>query len=149
MKGISTLFTLFILLFGITAKAQQWHTDFEQAKTLAETEGKNIIVVFSGSDWCAPCIKLEKQVWDSEAFKKDASQWILVKADFPKKKANALPEAQQKQNATLYEKYNKEGAFPLVVVMDKTGKVLGKTAYKDIAPQDYINHLHTLEKKQL
>lgn len=132
----------------LQAQAQQWLTDLDAAKVVAEKEGKNIILVFSGSDWCAPCIKLEKNIWDSAAFKAEAvSNWVLVKADFPKKKANALPEAQQKQNAALSEKYNREGTFPLVVLMDKNGKALGKTTYKNITPQEYIALLHSLEKK--
>ena len=48
-------------------------------------------MVFSGSDWCAPCIKLDKAVWQSEEFKKEAeTNWVIYKADFPKKKANQL-----------------------------------------------------------
>lgn len=141
----------FLALFAFMAmqvQAQQWLTDLGAAKALAEKDDKNIILVFSGSDWCAPCIKLEKAIWESDAFKQEAAaNWILVKADFPKKKANALPEAQQQQNAALSEKYNREGAFPLVVVMDKTGKTLGKTTYKNITPQEYIALLHSLEKK--
>ena len=56
---------------------------------IAQTQDKNIIIVFSGSDWCAPCIKLDKNIWQSEAFKKEANEeWILVKANFHRKKAN-------------------------------------------------------------
>ncbi|KOS08089.1 thiol-disulfide isomerase [Flavobacterium akiainvivens] len=126
----------------------EWLTDFDKARHTAAEQDKNIILVFAGSDWCAPCIKLEQKIWESDEFKAEAAQkWVLVKADFPKKKANALPEAQTQHNAALYEKYNKEGVFPLVVVIDKTGKVLGKTTYKDITPAEYIKHLHTLEGK--
>ena len=58
-----------------------------------------IIVVFSGSDWCAPCIKLDKSIWQSEAFKKESEkEWIIVKADFPRKKANVLTKEQTEQN---------------------------------------------------
>jgi hypothetical protein len=42
--------------------------------------------VFSGSDWCAPCIKLDKSIWQSTEFKEyAASNLILERADFPKK----------------------------------------------------------------
>jgi len=44
-------------------------TDFEQAKTVAAEENKKIILVFQGSDWCAPCTKLDKEIWSAEEFK--------------------------------------------------------------------------------
>lgn len=110
-----------------------------EAKIIATKENKPVILVFSGSDWCAPCIKLEKNIWQSEEFKKEADKnWILVKADFPKKKNNKQPEELKAQNQVLAEKYNKEGFFPLVVVLDKTGKVMGKTGYENIKPSEYI-----------
>ncbi|UUC43812.1 thioredoxin family protein [Flavobacterium cerinum] len=139
---------LFLLLISTFTYAQHWESDFEDGKKLATAENKNIVLVFSGSDWCAPCIKLDKTIWSSEEFKTEAKKnWILVKVDFPKKKSNNLSENQKSQNNSLAEQYNKEGHFPLVVVLDKNGKVLGKTGYKNIPPSAYIELLHTLENK--
>jgi thioredoxin-related protein len=105
-------------------------------------------LVFSGSDWCGPCIKLDKNIWQSDAFKKEsAKKWVLVRADFPKKKANQLSDELTSSNKNLAEKYNKEGNFPLVVVVDSNGKVIGKTGYANVEPEDYITILHGLEKK--
>lgn len=139
---------LFLLLISTFTYAQHWETNFEDSKKLATTENKNIVLVFSGSDWCAPCIKLDKTIWSTDEFKTEADKnWILVKADFPKKKSAALSETLKNQNNSLAEQYNKEGHFPLVVVLDKNGKVLGKTGYKNITPSAYIELLHSLEKK--
>lgn len=133
----SLLFLL--LLCSFSAFSQKWYTSMAEAKIIATKENKPVILVFSGSDWCAPCIKLEKNIWQSEEFKKEADKnWILVKADFPKKKNNKQPEELKAQNQVLAEKYNKEGFFPLVVVLDKTGKVMGKTGYENIKPSEYI-----------
>jgi thioredoxin-related protein len=135
------------LLCSMLSFSQEWKS-FEEAKVLAQKENKNIILVFSGSDWCAPCIKLDKNIWQSEEFKAEAAKkWILVKADFPKKKGNALPQNVQDANKELAEKYNKEGYFPLVVIMDKNAKVTGKTGFKNVSPAEYITLLHSLEKK--
>ncbi|MBN9284738.1 MULTISPECIES: thioredoxin family protein [unclassified Flavobacterium] len=140
--------TCLLLLLSTFSYAQHWETNFEESKKSAAAENKNIILVFSGSDWCAPCIKLDKAIWSSEAFQTEAkTNWVLVKADFPKKKTAALSETLKSQNASLAEQYNKEGHFPLVVVLDKNGKVLGKTGYKNVNPEEYIKLLHTLEKK--
>lgn len=125
---------------SLSGFSQKWNTSLSEAKTIASKENKPILLVFSGSDWCALCIKLEKSVWQSDDFKKEANTgWVLVKADFPKKKNNQQSEEQKTQNKTLAEKYNKEGFFPLVVVLDKTGKVLGKTGYENIKASEYIS----------
>ena len=132
-----------LLIISITkVNAQEWLTDIKKAKELATTKNCNIILVFQGTDWCAPCIKLEKEIWNSEEFKNYAKEnFVLLKAEFPRKKKNKLPEEQQKQNNLLAEKYNKQGYFPLVVVLDKNGNVLGTTGYKKITPTEYIKIL--------
>lgn len=138
---------LFILITIIATSnvvtAQDWHTDFEKAKTIASTSNKTIVLVFQGSDWCAPCIKLDRSVWSTEAFKNYASEnFVMVQADFPRKKANALSEEQTAANAQLAETYNKRGIFPFVVVIDDSGKVLGETSYKKTTPEGYIETLN-------
>ncbi|WP_310595822.1 thioredoxin family protein [Flavobacterium sp.] len=141
-------FLFFFLLISTLSFSQNWKTNFEDAKVQAATENKNIVLVFSGSDWCGPCIKLDKNIWQSDAFKKEsAKKWVLVRADFPKKKANQLSDELTSSNKKLAEKYNKEGNFPLVVVVDSNGKVIGKTGYANVEPEDYITILHGLEKK--
>jgi thioredoxin-related protein len=145
MKKNITLLFLFIVVVGFS---QDWKYNFEEAKELAKQQDKNIILIFSGSDWCAPCIKLEKNIWQSEAFQKESAEnWILVKANFPRKKANQLSEEQSNHNRNLAEKYNIEGSFPLVVLLDNTGKVLGKMGFKNVPPEEYIKMIHALEKK--
>lgn len=106
-----------------------------------------MILVFSGSDWCAPCIKLDQQIFQSDAFinYSDANV-VLVKADFPRKKQNALSEELQTQNMGLAEKYNKNGFFPLVLVLNESGKVLGEMGYEKIEPQAYIDKLKSFVK---
>jgi thioredoxin-related protein len=148
MGGFKKLLIAALLLCFANGYCQNWVSTIDEAKALAQKENKNIVLVFSGSDWCAPCIKLDKNIWSTDAFKQEATaKWILLKADFPKKKANALSEEQQKHNASLSEKYNREGNFPLIVVMDSNGKPLGKTGYKNISPAEYIALLHSFEKK--
>ena len=145
MKKIALGIILFVSTIGF---AQDWQTDLEVAKKLATDQDKNIIIVFSGSDWCAPCIKLDKNIWQSDAFKnQSANDWILLKADFPRKKANELSKDQTANNRKLAEKYNIEGSFPLVVLVDKNGKVLGKMGFKNVSPEEYIKMIHALEIK--
>jgi len=143
-KNILILF----LFIGTMGYSQNWKSSFEEAKSQAIAENKNIILVFSGSDWCAPCIKLDKTIWQSEEFKKEADQkWVLYKADFPKKKANLLAAEVTSSNKKLASEYNRSGNFPLVLLLDKTGRVLGITGYKNTSPEQYIQLIHSFEIK--
>ena len=137
-----------LLLFMVSLSySQNWKTNFEEAKLEAVKDNKNILLVFSGSDWCAPCIKLDKVVWQSDEFKLESEKnWVIYKADFPKKKANQLSPELTENNNKLAEKYNKDGSFPLVILLNKTGKVIGMTGFKNVSATDYIQIIHSLEK---
>ena len=142
MKKI--ILALTVMVVGINAIiAQEWQTDINVAKEIASKESKPIILVFQGSDWCAPCIKLDREIWSTDTFKKYAKQnYVMLKADFPRRKKNTLSETQTKANAQLAEKYNKQGFFPFVVVLDSNGKVLGENSYKKTTPENYIKELN-------
>ena len=116
-----------ILISSILFLTTPWQTDFEKAKSEAKTENKFILLNFSGSDWCGPCIRLHKEIFDSEVFTKYADEnLVLVNADFPRLKKNMLSKEQQKQNDALADKYNTDGAFPLTLLLDADGKVIKK-----------------------
>ena len=118
---------------------QFWQTYYQEAQKLAEANGKTIVLVFQGSDWCAPCIKLDREVWSQREFREyAASHLVMLKADFPRRSKNALPTEQAKANTALAERYNRNGIFPLVVILDSNGKVLGETSYQKIGPEGYI-----------
>ncbi len=144
MKKFISITFLFLSSLGF---AQHWSTNIDEAKAIATAENKTIVLVFSGSDWCAPCIKLDKNVWQSEEFKAYAAEkLVLVRADFPKKKANILPEALQNSNKALAEKYNQEGYFPLVVILNAQGKVIAKKGYENQNAAKYVAELQALIK---
>lgn len=142
-----TLFIVMMLFIAVNAFSQNWQTNFTKAKEIASRENKQIILVFQGSDWCGPCIKLSKEIWSAEAFTAYAEEhYVMLKADFPKKKVNALDAKQQEENNKLAEIYNKNGIFPFVVVLNQRGQVLGTTGYKHISPKEYIALLNSFIK---
>ncbi|MDG1571250.1 thioredoxin family protein [Robiginitalea sp. M366] len=146
MKKITCL--LLFLITTLSLSAQEWMTDFEAAQLESHSSGKPIVLVFQGSDWCAPCIRLDREVWNTETFKAYAPEhFVMLLADFPRRKENALPEAQAQANARLAEKYNPRGYFPLVVVMDASGRVLGETGYRRLSPEAYIEVLESFIPK--
>lgn len=135
------LSALLFLVFN-SVNAQDWLTNFDDAKIEANKKNQHIILVFQGSDWCAPCIKLNQEIWGSPEFitySKD--HFVMLKADFPRKSKNKLVDAQQEKNNQLMDKYNKQGYFPFVAVLDKDGNVLGNTGYKKTSPAEYIKLL--------
>jgi thioredoxin-related protein len=131
------------LALSLSTYAQNWVYDFNEAKILAEQENKQILLVFSGSDWCAPCIKLDRQIWQTKVFKNHAKEnLVLLKADFPKRKKNQLPKIQQDKNKALAETYNTKGYFPFVVLLDANGKVINQLGYKNLTPTKYIEAIY-------
>lgn len=102
-----------------------WETNFEKAKKSAKEKHELILINFSGSDWCVPCMNMRKDIFESGTFKKMAdADLVLVNADFPRKKKNKPAADIVKQNDALAEKYNPEGNFPFTVLLNADGKVL-------------------------
>ncbi|MFC2109633.1 thioredoxin family protein [Bacteroidota bacterium] len=136
--------TLFFICLSFTIYAQDWQINMDTAANIAKEHNKKIVLVFQGSDWCAPCIKLDKKIWSTELFKNYAKDnFVMVKADFPRRKKNKLSEELTKQNGLLFEKYNRNGIFPFVVVLDADKKVLKTTGYKQkMNVREYIDHLN-------
>lgn len=116
---------LLISFLSIAIHSGNWFTNFDEAKAIAAKENKYILLNFSGSDWCAPCIKMKSEVFESQTFISIAEkQLILVRADFPRSKKNQLTKEQVKRNEALAEKYNPEGKFPLTLLLESNGKII-------------------------
>lgn len=120
--------------------AEGWVTDFNKAKAEAKESSKHILIDFSGSDWCGWCIKLDKEVFQKEAFKTYADEeLVLMLADFPRDKSNQS-ESLQAQNEQLAREFGVRG-FPTVFVLSPDGKVIGKTGYQAGGPEAYVEHI--------
>ena len=142
MKKLFVILCLFCI--SDTILSQEWSTDFESSKQKAKEEEKKTLLVFMGSDWCSHCIRLDKKVWQTEIFNSYAEKkLVLVKADFPRKNSNKLSPKQIEQNNKLASMYNPKGSFPLVVIFDSQGKLLGKINNSKTSPEDFIELLNT------
>jgi thioredoxin-related protein len=135
MRQITLAFTA-LLLFLLP----EWSTDFSSAKKKAKEENKYILLNFSGSDWCIPCIRMHKEIFESKEFEDLAKdKLVLLKADFPRLKKNKLSKEQTKQNKELADRYNKEGSFPLTLLLDKEGRIVKRwDGYPDMKPIQFI-----------
>lgn len=89
LKAMKRLF-VFLFLATISLHASDiWGTDYPAALTQAASSKKPILLEFTGSDWCPPCMKLTKDVFEQPAFEDFAKEnLVLVKLDFPRTKNN-------------------------------------------------------------
>jgi len=117
----------------------QWETDFERAKQLAQQENKEILINFTGSDWCGWCKRLDKEVFSTQTFADFAArELILLKVDFPK--YAQISAGQKTANDRLARKYGVSG-FPAIYLIDDGAKVLLRTGYRRGGSEQYIDHL--------
>ena len=102
-----------------------WRTNFDQSLADAKTSNKLLLLKFSGSDWCIPCMRMDKEIFADTSFKTFSdSRLVLVYADFPRKSRNKLSADLKKQNEMLAAKYNPAGKFPFTILMNGEGKIL-------------------------
>ncbi|RYY17285.1 MAG: thioredoxin family protein, partial [Chitinophagaceae bacterium] len=92
---LSLLIAVSIITFSFTI----WQKDFDTARRIATEKNQLILLNFSGSDWCGPCIRMEKEIFSNEAFLKMAdANLVLLNADFPRFKKNQLSKEQRTAN---------------------------------------------------
>ncbi|MDB5132824.1 MAG: thioredoxin family protein [Mucilaginibacter sp.] len=137
------LFVFFITLFSSTPVT--WLGNFNEARAEAVKSHKLILVNFSGSDWCGPCIRERKEILESAVFESYAAgHLVLVRADFPRQKKNQLTKEQVKLNEALADKYNAEGKFPYTLLVDENGKVLKVwDGFPGVTPEKFVEQIET------
>jgi len=99
-----------------------WSTDYEASIAQAAASKKAILLEFTGSDWCPPCMKQNKDVFEQPAFEDYAKEkLVLVKLDFPQRKEQ--DPAIKERNQKLATQYGVEG-FPTIILLSPEGKEL-------------------------
>ncbi|HPQ20812.1 MAG TPA: thioredoxin family protein [Saprospiraceae bacterium] len=137
------IFLMLFVFLNMGIYSQEWQVNMDEAKKVAAEKNLPIVMVFEGSDWCAPCRKLEKQIWNSEYFKSVSPEhFVMLKVDFPRRPKNQLSETQKIHNAALAEKYNSQGIFPQVVILNND-KVVGRLGYENISPEEYVKKMES------
>ena len=139
--------TIALIGLAILMMSAGWRTDFDKALTDAKRDHKLVLLKFSGSDWCLPCIRMEKEVFGTDSFSHFASDnLVMVNADFPRLSKNKLDKSVLKQNEVLAERYDKAGHFPLTLLIDENGKVLKSwVGYTGTKPADFIREIKSIE----
>ena len=97
-----------------------WMTNLEDAKTKARNERKLILLYFTGSDWCTPCVALKKDFFETEEFAKYQDEYVMVYIDRPRRTDIITPE-QMEYNKKVIAKY-KTKSFPRMMILDSSGR---------------------------
>ncbi|MBW8017562.1 MAG: thioredoxin family protein [Planctomycetes bacterium] len=129
----------------VVAEHDIWMTDYQAAMKKASAENKDLLIDFTGSDWCDWCISLDKEVFSHKEFIDEASKdFVFVMVDFPKKKL--APELKA-QNDRLGKKYGIRG-YPTIYLTDSKGEPYAQTGYRKGGPEKYLVHLAELREKK-
>jgi protein disulfide-isomerase len=116
-----------------------WHNNYDEALEIAQREEKPLLVLFTGSDWCTWCIRLEEEALETEAFSREASDlFVFVKLDFPSRKQQ--PSDQRRQNRKLKRRFGVRG-FPTVLLVNPQEEVIAETGYEPGGGRAYARHL--------
>lgn len=129
--------------------AQRWMADFDLAAARAKAEGKDLLVDFTGSDWCTWCIRLDEEVFDHAAFLDPVSKdYVLLKLDFPRGEEAKQQVPNEERNSELATKYGITG-FPSILLMKADGTAYAQLGYAAGGPEPYVTSLYAAREKGL
>ena len=129
---------------GDIAATSIWTEDFQYALRRSQESAKPIFILFTGSDWCPPCMALDNEVFTQPEFAEYANQnFILFKADRPRfiEQSETLVE----QNQELFRRFEIVGV-PTIKIINYRENVLATTGYRAGGVLNYINHIKELLK---
>lgn len=114
---------VFLTVSGL-ASAAEWETDYARALETAKAQNKRVLLDFTGSDWCGPCIQLKQRAFSRPEFGSYAEKnLILVEIDYPQRKKQSP--GLVKQNERLAKQYGiGEKGYPTLVLLDPAGKIV-------------------------
>lgn len=142
-RTLTTAAAVAVLASPAFAGGENWTDNYAQAQETAAAEGKDLLLDFTGSDWCGWCIRLNEEVFSHDEFKQFADEnFVLVELDFPNQKQ--LSEEVIAQNAELNERFAIEG-YPTIILTDAQGLPYGQTGYQAGGPEAYVAHLQELQ----
>ncbi len=87
MRSLQQTIITFVLILACSgmAAASGWTTNLDSALASAKKNKKFVLVQFTGSDWCPPCMMMHDKVFSKSSFTGPVSRkFILVKIDTPK-----------------------------------------------------------------
>lgn len=114
---------------------RKWMVNYEAARARARAEGKPVLALFTGTDWCPPCVEFEEQVAHSGTFLDYAApRVVLLKLDFPRR--SPQPPELRAQNEALRSRIM-DGGYPSFYLLNADGSV--RTRLRTTGPRAVAN----------
>lgn len=136
-KAILTTCAMAALL--APAMGMEWTTDLDAAKQQAAAEGKQVLLHFTGSDWCGHCVRQHAAVFSKPEFEQYVQQKLVpVEVDLPNRKP--MDAALRQKNEMLCEQFSITG-FPTILVLTPEGMVVGGYSGNAGTPENAISML--------
>lgn len=118
-----------------------WLTNYDEAIKESTATNKYMLIVFTGSDWCPWCQKLDREVLSTDEFAEMVgSKFVFLKIDFPTH--TKITSAQQKHNNDLKEKYGVKG-FPTLIILDEKQQKINTIGYRAGGAKAYADYLQS------
>ncbi len=137
-----SLALFFIAAFSAAADAyppEGWTSNLLEALAESEETGKDILLDFTGSDWCVWCHRLTAEVFSQQEFKDYAEEnLVLVYLDFPQE--IELPEETILQNQLMMQLFGVQG-FPTIWMIDSQQVPVLQTGYQEGGAENFVNIL--------
>lgn len=127
------------------AAEAEWLADFDKAVEKAKAEKKDLLVDFTGSDWCGWCIKLHDEVFSQPEFAAAGKGYVFVSLDYPHSDEAKAKVPNPARNQELAQKYAVQG-YPTVLLMTADGDVFGRTGYERGGAAKYVESLGKLRE---
>ncbi|MBK8975917.1 MAG: thioredoxin family protein [Planctomycetes bacterium] len=145
-KILSALLTTAIPL--LAQHGDGWTSDVPAARASAAEHGRDVLLVFTGSDWCSPCIRLAAEVWSRPEFVEAARErYELVIVDNPRGE-DVISAEQRQANDALHALFA-VNSWPTVVLTDAEGRPFARTKdYRAGGPAAWLEHLAELQRNR-
>jgi tetratricopeptide (TPR) repeat protein len=118
----------------------------DDAKKTAKESGRDVLIDFSASDWCSWCIRLTKEVFTTEIWKKESSKkYVMIFLDFPR--GEIISKEQKEYNYNVARQFMITG-YPTVFLLDSGGRPYAKTGYQQGGPEKYLAHLEAFTNRK-
>ena len=117
-----------------------WYTHLDDAKAAAKRTGRMIYTLHTGSDWCPPCKRLEKNILSTDEFKNFARKnLILLFVDAPRYKP--IPRDQKNYNRQLAAKLKFGGGVPSILLLNSEGTPVARIEGR----RDAATHINAIK----
>ena len=154
MRKIFISVLLVVGSFVLQAQELKWETDIKKAISVSNKSKKPMLLLFTGSDWCGYCIRLQKEVLKTPEFKTWAQKnVVLVELDFPR--GIQQSEALQKQNNALQHIFGIQGYPTVYFATAKLNKKkipsytgIGSTGYVAGGPKVWLEEANEILKRK-